>query len=74
MKVLYQNHVTARPDALQGTDKDTELLLPNNVFASLRAVLLESTFLIPERARKLQDWDVGLLDRFEDACPKSAIT
>lgn len=40
------------------------LLFPPHVYESLRRTLENSRLILPESARKFQDWNVGLLERF----------
>ncbi len=63
MKILY------RPidDPCSTLDKQSmkveELQLPISILHELRLNLQASTKLLPDSARKIQDWDVGLLER-----------
>lgn len=43
-----------------------ELALPANIYSSFKRSLEASTSMLPETARRFMDWDVGLLDRYEE--------
>lgn len=62
MKIFYQN--VTEPSGL--VEKQfmvmDELRLPDYVLRSLHASLKESGYFMPTTARKLQEWDVGLLE------------
>ena len=63
MKILYQT--VSDPSAVldkEGTKLD-ELHLPDYVLPVLLTDLNNSTDMMPRPARKLQGWDVGLLER-----------
>lgn len=63
MKIFYQ--IVSEPLRLlerSGSSVD-ELPLPDNAFRTLRADLKASTEILPKSARKLQQWDIGLLER-----------
>lgn len=62
MKILYQT--VSEPSSLlekQFMVMD-ELRLPDYVLHSLHANLKASGYYMPSNARKLQEWDVGLLE------------
>jgi len=64
MKILYQT--TVDPDeilAQQGMSVE-ELVLSPLILAEVRIILESSAVFLPEPARTLQGWQVGLLDRF----------
>ena len=43
-----------------------ELALPPQEFARLKQTLRKSAQVLPQSARTFQDWQVGLLDRYEE--------
>ena len=45
-----------------------ELELPLAIIGEIRRGLEVSTNILPISARKLQEWHVGLLDRFDNSC------
>lgn len=55
----------------QALDKQSlsveELGLPAPAYSALREALRESGELLPSSARNFQEWNVGLLERFEDS-------
>lgn len=65
MKILYQQVANARDVLDKQHTSVEELTLPVHVLESIRASLEESTALLPLSARKFQNWDVGLLARFD---------
>jgi len=65
MKVFYKS--IQNPLQLldgKGTTHE-ELVIPDEDFRDLVQTLLDGTSILPESARRFQDWDVGLLDRYE---------
>lgn len=42
-----------------------DLSLPDHVYQTLSRTLKNSSDILPESARKFQDWNVGLLERFD---------
>lgn len=49
-----------------------ELLVTGEDFADFKQSLQESTSILPQSARRFQDWDVGLVDRWERNATGSA--
>jgi hypothetical protein len=64
MKVFYKSISNAKEVLEKNSFSHEELLFPDNVFEALRHALEESRGLLPESARKFQEWNVGLLERF----------
>ena len=66
MKVFYREI----QDPLQMLDEHNstleELALPPQEFARLKQTLRKSAQVLPQSARTFQDWQVGLLDRYEE--------
>lgn len=63
MKIFYQTvsePVTVLEKNISSID---ELPLPENAFRTLWADLKASTKILPKSARKLHQWDIGLLER-----------
>ena len=67
MKVLYQT--VSNPAVLLEKDslKMDGLKLPADVLETLRTDLHASTLILPTSARKLEDWDIALLERYNGA-------
>jgi len=63
MKVFFKT----LEDGKAEVDKEDveEVLMPMNVIASLKAALEKSNSLLPQSARSFQEWNVGLLERWE---------
>ena len=65
MKVFYK----ALPEPAKFLDEHSntheELIVPPEDFHDFTSTLRESTLILPVSARKFQDWDVGLVDRWE---------
>ncbi len=63
LKIFYKK--VSEPAAVlekQGM-KLEELVLPDHVLHILHTELIASTEILPSSAKKLQDWEVGLLER-----------
>ncbi|KIW22843.1 uncharacterized protein PV07_11096 [Cladophialophora immunda] len=72
MKVFYKS--LPRPEEfLDGAGSNCEeLVVPEEDFSGFKQTLQESTDILPPSARTFQDWDVGLLDRWEKNATGSA--
>ncbi|KAF2088328.1 hypothetical protein K490DRAFT_65005 [Saccharata proteae CBS 121410] len=61
----------------QSLDKQSlsveELNLPQNAFEALAVALKESAELLPASARRFSDWNVGLLERFQERDIQDAV-
>ncbi|EXJ88670.1 hypothetical protein A1O1_05601 [Capronia coronata CBS 617.96] len=72
MKVFYKT----LSDPLKFLDANSntyeELVVTEEDLADFRKSLQESTTILPQSARKFQDWDVGLIDRWEKIATGSA--
>ncbi|OAL25346.1 hypothetical protein AYO22_05223 [Fonsecaea multimorphosa] len=72
MKVFYKS-LPHPEEFLDGAGSNCEeLVVPNEDFCEFEQTLKESTDILPPSARKFQDWDVGLLDRWEKNATGSA--
>ena len=65
MKVLYQDLQNPRGILETQSVSFEELQLPSNIMQELRRDLQASNTILPDSARTLQQWCVGLLDRYE---------
>ncbi len=63
MKILYHPIDDPYSTLEQQSMKVEELQLPIPILQELRLNLQASSKLLPKSARKIQDWDVGLLKR-----------
>jgi len=65
MKVFYKD--IENPMAMLDENSSTleELRLPSPLLAEFEEALRDGTNLLPQSARKFQDWNVAILDRYE---------
>ena len=63
MKIFYKMISKPAPILEEQGTKVEELQLPDHVLSILHADLKASAEILPSSARKLQDWEVGLLQR-----------
>lgn len=63
MKIFYQTVSQPVRFFEKNSSSIDELPLPENAFRTLRADLEASTKILPKSARKLHQWDIGLLER-----------
>jgi len=63
MKILYHPIDNPYSTLQQQSMKVEELQLPIPILQELRLHLQASSKLLPNSARKIQDWDVGFLKR-----------
>jgi hypothetical protein len=66
MKIFYKSISVPKEVLEKNSFSHEQLLFPKNVFEALKYALEESAALLPVEARKFQDWNVGLLQRFEE--------
>ncbi|KAM3077354.1 hypothetical protein ACMFMG_006704 [Clarireedia jacksonii] len=65
MKILWEPVNSARAQELTNNESVEELLLPEEAIYELKGILDESAKYLPSSARKLQAWNLGLLERDE---------
>ena len=65
MKILYQETFSPSETIRLRNTSYEELKLPTDIMRQLYENLFSSTEILPESARKLQEWHVGLLERFD---------
>ncbi len=63
MKIFYKNVTEPAKFLQQNNSIVDELPLPEHALHTLRTDLKASSEILPRAARKLQQWDVGLLER-----------
>lgn len=66
MKVFWESVNAEAADALMGSTGVEEILLPAEAIYGMETHLRSSSSFLPPSARKFQNWDVGLLERFEE--------
>ena len=64
MKILWKPVEDAAKVMDEKHFSHEHLILPKHVYTILKQTLDGSKFLLPQSARKFQDWNVGLLQRF----------
>jgi len=65
MKVFWKRVAEADANKLMETDGIEELVLPQATIDEIEDDLVESANLLPRTGRTFQDWDVGLMDRWD---------
>lgn len=72
MKIFFKP--LADPQSFLDANSNTceELVVPEDDFVDFGHTVRESTAILPQAARKFQEWDVGLLDRWEKNASGSA--
>jgi ubiquitin-protein ligase E3 D len=73
MKVFYKS----APDPAEFLETNEaltyeELIVPDEDFADFKTTLQQSTDVLPDTARTFQDWQVGLLDKWEKSATGTA--
>jgi hypothetical protein len=66
MKVFWKLVSREEADSSVESESAEELLLPTEVIDEIKACLQESALVLPPSARKFKEWDVGLLERYEE--------
>ncbi|KAH8794578.1 HECT-like ubiquitin-conjugating enzyme-binding-domain-containing protein [Hyaloscypha sp. PMI_1271] len=66
MKVFWKTLTVEAAEKLVGSNGVEEILLPNEAICGIEACLQSSSSFLPPSARKFQNWDVGLLERYEE--------
>jgi hypothetical protein len=66
MKVFW--NVVSREEADSAVESGTaeEVLLPSEAIDEIKSCLQESASMLPPSARKFKEWNVGLLERYEE--------
>ena len=65
MKIFWKPVSGSIAEKLMDTEGVEELILPQETIVEIERDLVESASLLPRTNRKFQDWDVGLMDRWE---------
>ena len=65
MKIFYKTITNAAEVIEKNQFSHEQLIFPSNLFQDLKDNLVESGELLPESARKFQEWNIGLLKRFD---------
>lgn len=66
MKVFWQSLSSSDEVATMiGKENVEDLLLPSQAISELRQSLEHSASILPPSARKFQQWNVGLLERYD---------
>jgi len=65
MKIFWKPVSGSIAEKLMDTEGVEELILPQETIVEIERDLAESASLLPRTNRKFQDWDVGLMDRWE---------
>jgi hypothetical protein len=66
MKVFWKTLTVEAAEKLVGSNGVEEISLPNEAICGIEACLQSSSSFLPPSARKFQNWDVGLLERYEE--------
>jgi hypothetical protein len=66
MKVFWKTLTPEAAEALMESNRVEELLLPGEAICEIQACLQSSSLFLPPSARKFQNWNVGLLERYEE--------
>lgn len=65
MKIFWKAIQAKEADSLLDSAAHEEVSLPLETIVEIEKCLRDSAAFLPASGRKFQDWDVGLLDRFE---------
>jgi len=66
MKIFWKTVSAATAESMMEGNKAEEVFLPPQTILEIEELLWTSAFFLPPSGRKFQDWDVGLLERFEE--------
>jgi hypothetical protein len=66
MKVFWKAVTMETAEALVEGNGVEEVLLPAEAICGIESCLRSTSSFLPPRARKFQNWDVGLLERYEE--------
>lgn len=72
MKVFYKSLHSPEQFLNDNQSSVEELVVPQEDFVGFKQTLQQSTNILPDSARTFQDWQVGLLDRWEKTATGSA--
>jgi hypothetical protein len=65
MKVFWQEVSSTETNAIVGRGNIEELLLPGQAIVELRHILKDSASILPPNTRTFQQWNVGLMERYD---------
>jgi hypothetical protein len=66
MKVFWKKVTLETAENLAEGNGVEEILLPSEAICEIESCLRSTSLFLPPTARKFQNWDVGLLDRYEE--------
>lgn len=66
MKVFWKAVTAETAKTLMESTGVEEVLLPTEAIYGIERCLRSSSLFLPPSARKFQNWDVGLLERYEE--------
>lgn len=65
MKIFWKSISPTEADKLLNSTTHEEVSLPSETILEIEKCLQDSAFFLPPSGRKFQDWDVGLLEKFD---------
>ena len=66
MKVFWKTLTIEAAEKLVGSNGVEEMYLPFEAIDGIASCLQSTSSFLPPSARKFQDWDVGLLERYDE--------
>jgi hypothetical protein len=66
MKIFFRDISDKEAEGMVDSGKLEEIMLPLEAIVDIRSLLQESGTLLPPSARKFRDWDVGVLEKYEE--------
>jgi hypothetical protein len=66
MKILWKKVSTEASEALMESPGVEEVVFPTEAIVEIEMCLRNSAQLLPPSSRKFQEWNVGLLERYEE--------
>lgn len=66
MKVFWKTLTLEAAEEIVGSNGVEDVLLPAEAISEIEACLRSTSAFLPPSARKFQNWDVGLLERYEE--------
>ena len=66
MKVFWKTLTVEAAEKLAGSNSVEEMYLPFEAIYGIKSRLQSTSLFLPPSARKFQNWDVGLLERYEE--------